>query len=46
MLALDDDPDIRDLVVEYLSAYDLRVTAVANGKALAEVMVRARPSTR
>ncbi|WP_140636523.1 response regulator [Methylibium rhizosphaerae] len=40
VLALDDDPDIRDLVVEYLSAYDLRVTAVSSGRELAEVMTR------
>jgi two-component system OmpR family response regulator len=40
VLALDDDPDIRDLVVEYLSTYDLRVTAVSSGKELAEVMTR------
>jgi two-component system, OmpR family, response regulator len=38
VLALDDDPDIRELVCDYLSENDLRVTAVATGKELAAVM--------
>ena len=36
--ALDDDPGIRELVTDYLSQNDLRVTAVATGKALADLM--------
>jgi two-component system, OmpR family, response regulator len=38
VLALDDDPAIRELVTDYLSENDLRVTAVATGKELAAVM--------
>ena len=40
VLALDDDPSIRQLVTEYLTDNELRVTACANGKQLAEVMAR------
>ena len=36
--ALDDDPGVRELVSDYLSQNDYRVSAVATGKALAEVM--------
>jgi len=32
VLALDDDADIRNVLVEYLSSHDLRVTAVATGR--------------
>jgi two-component system, OmpR family, response regulator len=32
ILALDDDPDIRRILVDYLGAQELRVTAVASGK--------------
>jgi len=38
VLALDDDPEVRRLVAEYLSQNDLRVTAVATGAELAEAM--------
>ena len=38
VLALDDDPAIRELVAGYLSENDLRVTAVATGKELDAVM--------
>jgi DNA-binding response OmpR family regulator len=38
VLALDDDPAIRQLVAEYLTANEMRVTAVASGKELAAVM--------
>jgi DNA-binding response OmpR family regulator len=31
ILALDDDPDVRQLLADYLSQHDLRVTAVAGG---------------
>jgi len=40
VLALDDDPAIRQLVSDYLAANELRVTAVATGSELAEVMAR------
>jgi DNA-binding response OmpR family regulator len=40
VLALDDDPAIRDLVTEYLGGNDLRVTAVASGRELDAVMAQ------
>jgi DNA-binding response OmpR family regulator len=40
VLALDDDPAIRQLVADYLAQNELRVTAVATGKELAAVMAR------
>jgi two-component system, OmpR family, response regulator len=40
VLALDDDPAIRALVSDYLSQNELRVTVVATGKELSEVMSR------
>ena len=40
ILALDDDPAIRQLVADYLVQNDLRVTTVATGKELAAVMAR------
>lgn len=40
VLALDDDPAIRQLVSDYLGDNDLRVTAVANGAELSAVMVQ------
>ncbi|HKX42152.1 MAG TPA: response regulator [Burkholderiaceae bacterium] len=40
VLALDDDPDVRNLIAEYLSANDLRVSAVASGREMHEVMAR------
>lgn len=40
VLAVDDDPAIRELVADYLRGNDLRVTAVASGRELAEVMAR------
>jgi two-component system OmpR family response regulator len=40
VLALDDDPAIRQLVADYLTQNELRVTTVANGKELAAVMAR------
>ncbi len=40
ILALDDDPAVRDLVSEYLSQNELRVTAVASGRELDEAMAR------
>jgi two-component system, OmpR family, response regulator len=40
VLALDDDPSIRQLVSDYLSENELRVTAVATGRELDDVMAR------
>src|SRR5690606_29738912 len=38
VLALDDDPSIRALLTDYLGENDMRVTAVASGKALADAL--------
>ena len=40
VLALDDDPAIRELVTEYLGNNELRVTAVASGRELDAVMAK------
>jgi DNA-binding response OmpR family regulator len=40
ILIIDDDPGIRDLVVEYLRRNDMRVTAGASGRELLDVMDR------
>ena len=40
VLALDDDPAIRQLVSDYLSENDLRVTAVANGREFDATLAR------
>jgi DNA-binding response OmpR family regulator len=40
VLALDDDPAIRGLLADYLGDNDLRVTTVASGRELAEVLAR------
>ena len=40
VLAVDDDPAIRDLLADYLAANEMRVTAVASGKELMAVMAR------
>ena len=40
VLALDDDPAIRELIADYLPENELRVTAVATGRELAEAMAR------
>ena len=40
VLALDDDPSIRQIVTEYLNENELRVTAVATSKELAAVMAK------
>jgi two-component system, OmpR family, response regulator len=40
VLALDDDPSIRQLVSDYLVANDLRVTTVTNGRELDAAMAR------
>jgi DNA-binding response OmpR family regulator len=38
VLALDDDPDIRTMLVQYLTGQDLRVTAVATGREMLQVI--------
>ncbi|HXD07471.1 MAG TPA: response regulator [Burkholderiaceae bacterium] len=38
VLALDDDPTVRDLIAEYLGNNELRVTAVANGREFHEAL--------
>jgi DNA-binding response OmpR family regulator len=40
VLALDDDPSIRQIVTEYLNENELRVTAVATSKELTAVMAK------
>ena len=40
IVALDDDPSIRELVAEYLTQNELRVTTVASGAELAAVIAR------
>jgi two-component system OmpR family response regulator len=40
VLAVDDDPAVRQLVSDYLSGNELRVTAVSSGRELADVMER------
>src|SRR4030095_1942730 len=38
VLALDDDPDVRKVLVQYLSEQDLRITAVASGHEMLQVI--------
>jgi two-component system OmpR family response regulator len=38
VLAVDDDPIIREMIADYLVKHDLRVTAVADGRAMNEVL--------
>ena len=38
VLLVDDDPSIRDLVTDYLSGNELRVSAVADGKAMQAIL--------
>jgi len=40
VLALDDDDDVRALIAEYLAGNDLRVTTVATGRELDDVLAR------
>jgi DNA-binding response OmpR family regulator len=40
VLAVDDDPSVRQLVCDYLGDNDIRVTAIASGRQIAEVMAR------
>src|SRR5258705_2442346 len=38
VLAIDDDPVLRDAVADYLGQYEFRVTAVADGRAMQAVL--------
>jgi len=40
VLAVDDDPSMRQMIADYLSDNEMRVTAVSSGHAMAEVMTR------
>ena len=40
VLAIDDDPTIREAIAEYLGKHDFRVTTVADGRAMREVLGR------
>jgi len=40
ILAIDDDPSIREAIADYLADNDLRVTTLASARELAEVMAR------
>jgi DNA-binding response OmpR family regulator len=40
VLAVDDDPSIRQMIVDYLGDHDFRVTAIAAGRQIAEIMAR------
>src|SRR4030095_5975162 len=40
VLAIDDDPSIRQMIVDYLGDNDIRVTALTSGREIADVMSR------
>ena len=40
VLAVDDDPSVRQMIVDYLGDNEIRVTAVPSGKQIAEIMAR------
>ncbi len=40
VLAIDDDPSVRQMIADYLSDNDIRVTAAGSGKEIAVVMAR------
>src|SRR5262245_45650096 len=40
VLAVDDDPSVRQMIVDYLGDNDIRVTAVPSARQIAEVMAR------
>jgi DNA-binding response OmpR family regulator len=40
VLAIDDDPSIRQMIADYLADNDIQVTALGSGKQIAEVMAR------
>ena len=40
VLALDDDPSVRQMIADYLTDNDIRVTVIESGKEIADVMAR------
>ena len=40
VLAIDDDPSVRQMIADYLGDNDIRVTAIASGRGIADVMAR------
>jgi DNA-binding response OmpR family regulator len=40
VLAIDDDPSVRQMIADYLGDNDMRVTVLAGGREIAEVMAR------
>jgi two-component system, OmpR family, response regulator len=40
VLAVDDDPSVRQMIADYLGDYDIRVTALASGRTIGELMER------
>jgi two-component system OmpR family response regulator len=40
VLAIDDDPSVRQMITDYLGDNDIQVTALASGQAIADVMAR------
>ena len=40
VLAVDDDPSVRQMIADYLSDNEVRVTTLASGREIAEVMAR------
>ncbi len=40
VLAIDDDPSVRQMIADYLGDNDIRVTALASGRGIADVMAR------
>jgi two-component system, OmpR family, response regulator len=40
VLAVDDDPSVRQMIADYLTDNDVRVTAIASGREIADVMAR------
>src|ERR1044071_4775453 len=40
ILAVDDDPSVRQMIADYLGDNEIRVTALASGKQIPEVMAR------
>ena len=40
VLAVDDDPSVRQMIADYLGDNEVRVTAVASGQEIAEIMAR------
>jgi DNA-binding response OmpR family regulator len=40
VLAVDDDPSVRGMVADYLTDNDMRVTSLASGPEIADVLAR------